>query len=272
MEAINLKWHDAMAEMGRYFSKTEAAAGWPDSFTTVQIAVLQRPHGIWDIIGIRRAKEFRKFLDMECEKGNLLGEKKELIRSISPSQEEILMAINHPKRPIEPLSVGVEIGRNLVNKAISYFFEKPGETLCFVTARNVKAWFQSKHENPSEYIKAWFNSVIPVAEAPPTVRTFDSTTQTTQAPVKKNKRRDLMSPLIESAQQKSSDPFDTPAIWAALCKLAEQKVKPLVGQTEEGIQWVDSDDETQYLSLKMLRDRLGRQKIGITKSVKSTPL
>jgi YHS domain-containing protein len=273
VEAINLKWHDAMAEMGRYFSKAEAAAGWPASFTTVQIAVLQRPHGIWDIIGIRRAKEFRRFLDTECEKGSLLGEKKEPIRSIQPSQDEILMAINHRQRPVEPLIVGMEIGGNLVNKVISYFFEKPGKTYYFATARDVKAWFESKNENPSEHIKGWFNSVMPPVESAPITGTFDSKMSRSRVPVPvpKNKRRDLMSPLIEAAQRESSDPFDTPAIWATLCKLAEQKVKPLLGKTEEGIKWADGDDEIQYFSLKMLRDRLGRQKAALQKSVKPPP-
>lgn len=87
----------------------------------------------------------------------------------------------------------------------------------------------------------------------------------------KLKRRDLLAPVIERAQREC-DPFDTQAVYAALKGLAETKVKPLIGGvTEDGIQWEDEKGDPQCLSLKMLRDRLSRQKKNSTQPRK-TPL
>lgn len=90
-------------------------------------------------------------------------------------------------------------------------------------------------------------------------------------PAKQSKRRNLLTPLIETAQRDTGEPFDTPAIWANLCTMAEQKIKPLLGQSEDGIKWLDGEDNAQFLTLKMLRDRLGRQKKAAQKRAK-TPL
>jgi hypothetical protein len=73
-------------------------------------------------------------------------------------------------------------------------------------------------------------------------------------------RRDLLTPHIETAQRDLAEPFDTPAVWAKLLDFAEEKRRPMIGKTDEGIQWLDENDDLQMLSLKMLRDRLHRQK------------
>lgn len=91
------------------------------------------------------------------------------------------------------------------------------------------------------------------------------------APPTQNKRRDLLTPRIEAAQRGAIDLYDAPEIWAKLCTMANEKIKPLLGITSEGIQWIDSNDEPQFLSLSNLRDRLGRQKRATQKSIK-TPL
>ena len=77
--------------------------------------------------------------------------------------------------------------------------------------------------------------------------------------IPKNKRPDLLVPLIESAQRQTSDPFNAAVIWPLLCGMAENRTKPFHGKTEEGIQWIDGNDDVQYFNLKMLRDRLSRQ-------------
>ena len=88
----------------------------------------------------------------------------------------------------------------------------------------------------------------------------------------KLKRRNLLTPVIERAQRDCADPFDAPAVFAALKGLAEQKVKPLIGGiTEDGIQWEDEKGDPQCLSLKGLRERLRRQKKGVTRP-QETPL
>lgn len=78
--------------------------------------------------------------------------------------------------------------------------------------------------------------------------------------IPKNQRPDLLTPLIEKAQLGESDPFKAAVIWPKLYGMAKSKTRPLFGVSEDGIKWTDGDDTTQFLTLKKLRDRLGRQK------------
>lgn len=75
----------------------------------------------------------------------------------------------------------------------------------------------------------------------------------------KTKRRNLLSPLIKEAQAACADPYDAHSVWARMREFAVAKRTPLIGVTDEGLQWMDGLDVTQYLSLKNLRDRLFRQ-------------
>lgn len=80
----------------------------------------------------------------------------------------------------------------------------------------------------------------------------------------KAQRRNLLSPLIDAAQAACPDPYNTPSVWAKLREMAAAKTAPFIGATDEGLQWIDEHDQTQYLSLKNLRDRLSRsQKITV---------
>ncbi len=78
-------------------------------------------------------------------------------------------------------------------------------------------------------------------------------------------RRDLLTPLIEIAQQGCKNPYDTPAVWTKLLAMAREKRAPLLGATEAGLQWLDTDDSLQNLSRKSLGERLRRQKRAGTK-------
>ena len=73
-------------------------------------------------------------------------------------------------------------------------------------------------------------------------------------------RRGLLAPVIEAAQKECEDPFDAPAVWASLVRMADAGKRPLLGVSDEGIKWQDSNDEPQFLNLKNLRDRLSRSK------------
>lgn len=77
--------------------------------------------------------------------------------------------------------------------------------------------------------------------------------------IPKSQRPDLLTPLIEKAQRNETEPFNAAVIWPTLCEMAETKTKPLIGKTEDGIQWTDGNDDVQYLTLVNLRDRLARQ-------------
>ena len=73
-------------------------------------------------------------------------------------------------------------------------------------------------------------------------------------------RRDLLAPVIEAAQKECGDQFDAPAVWAPLVRMASAGKHPLLGVSDDGIKWQDSNDKTQFLTIKNLRDRLSRSK------------
>lgn len=73
-------------------------------------------------------------------------------------------------------------------------------------------------------------------------------------------RKDLLTPVISSAQRECAAPFDAPAVWAVLVRMAESRTPPLMGVTDEGIKWRNANDEPRFLSLRNLRERLWRMK------------
>lgn len=73
-------------------------------------------------------------------------------------------------------------------------------------------------------------------------------------------RRNLLDPAIEDAQKTCGKPYDTQAVWATMTAMAQAKRTPLLGVSDEGIKWLDANDETQFLKLRNLRDRLARIK------------
>ena len=86
--------------------------------------------------------------------------------------------------------------------------------------------------------------------------------QNTTAQGRKPKRRDLLAPLIQDAQNDGSDPEDAAAVFTLLRTWAQAKPvrAPLVGVTEDGrIQWRDSNDKPQELSSRALGQRLKRK-------------
>ena len=70
-------------------------------------------------------------------------------------------------------------------------------------------------------------------------------------------RRDTLTPVIEQAQKQCEDPNDTAAVWAVLQVLADKKAAPLIGATEDGLQYMKSGT-VAYLNRDALRKRLGR--------------
>jgi len=77
-----------------------------------------------------------------------------------------------------------------------------------------------------------------------------------QAPQKspKNQRSDLLAPLIREAAAISG--YDTARTFALLRDWAHQKRQPLLGVTEDGIQWVDGGENPKTLNTGALRERI----------------
>ncbi|MDE2000766.1 MAG: hypothetical protein KGI52_17775, partial [Burkholderiales bacterium] len=61
-------------------------------------------------------------------------------------------------------------------------------------------------------------------------------------PLLGRQKRDALTPAIERAATDCRNPMDVAEVWTALQTLARQKVPPLIGVTELGIQYIDSND------------------------------
>lgn len=82
------------------------------------------------------------------------------------------------------------------------------------------------------------------------------------------KRTNYLTPAIQIAQSKCAETnkFNAPAIFAKLRDMALAKSTPFIGVSDEGLKWLDSNDEAHFLSLANLRDRLNRQKTNSAKT------
>lgn len=70
-------------------------------------------------------------------------------------------------------------------------------------------------------------------------------------------RRNMLKPIIEKAQTTCNNPKDAAEVWAALLAMAEAKTAPLLGATEDGIQYL-KNGSAAILNRDALRKRLAR--------------
>lgn len=70
-------------------------------------------------------------------------------------------------------------------------------------------------------------------------------------------RRDSMTPVIELAQKQCRNPKDDAEVWAVLLMLAEKKTPPLIGATEDGLQYLKGGNAAN-LNRAALKKRLNR--------------
>ena len=70
-------------------------------------------------------------------------------------------------------------------------------------------------------------------------------------------RRDILTPVIEFAQKQCRNPQDSAEVWAALQVLAEKKSAPLIGATEDGLQYLKAGAAAIF-KRDSLRKRLAR--------------
>lgn len=73
----------------------------------------------------------------------------------------------------------------------------------------------------------------------------------------KPKRRDSLTPVIEKAKETCRNANDTAEVWAALQVLAEKKQPPLIGVTEDGLQYLKNGIAESF-NRDALRKRLAR--------------
>ncbi len=71
-------------------------------------------------------------------------------------------------------------------------------------------------------------------------------------------RRDTLTPVIELAKTKCRNSLDTAEVWGALLVLAETKEAPLIGATEEGLQYLKGGT-AEIFTRNSLGKRLARK-------------
>jgi hypothetical protein len=128
-------------------------------------------------------------------------------------------------------------------------------------------------EAESVWIKKMVNQLLTVATLPivdshpvAQVQTVEALTVqhiTSAAPLttvvhSTKTRRDTLTPVIELAQSQCRTSTDTAEVWGVLLVLAERKTAPLIGATEDGLQYL-KDGTAANFTRNSLRLRLARQ-------------
>jgi len=230
-------WRKACAVQGIRFTPEQIKAGWPESIDLGRIARLQSPDNLTNERII-----YAGLLDA-CASGELPAQKGE--RTVTTGYKKEFLGI----------------GRN--GEVFRHTPVQATRDIYMVQAPAFMAWLDTLGEEPSPHISAWFDALGLTAGAAAPVASI------TPMPPKK-KRRDLLTPLIETVQKEQANPFDTAAIWLRLCELATAKTYPLIGITGDSIQWrIDSLDEPKEFTRKMLSDRLRKQKLLQPKATKT---
>lgn len=107
---------------------------------------------------------------------------------------------------------------------------------------------QSTCKMPVECANTAKDGAVPTSES----RLTATVTHTTKTP-----RRDTLTPVIELAKNQCRKPKDTAEVWACLLMLAESKSPPLIGATEEGLQYL-KNGMAAIFKRDALRKRLAR--------------
>lgn len=164
---VNLAWRDAMAEIGRTFNKTEQSAGWAESFTVWQIAMLQRPWKSGDKEGRRACNALSVAMGDACKTANLTH--RTLMVDIPAVQHALTQAIRN--RSWETSWSGQErswFGQESEGQRRERLWRaaNPPPTTkteqreeIRVTAEAFAAWLAANEIEPSRHVAAWFKAM-----------------------------------------------------------------------------------------------------------------
>ena len=114
-------------------------------------------------------------------------------------------------------------------------------------------WLRSMHTAPAA-------SEIPVrtqepAAAPPAVAPTKSASAGVTVHSTKTKGRNILDPVIETAQGQCTDPKDTAQVWAQMQVLAQVEHPPLLAATDNGLKYTKNGNDA-YLTRDALDKRL----------------
>ncbi|MEO6321160.1 MAG: hypothetical protein ABIR56_10780 [Polaromonas sp.] len=243
---MSLKLHRACKVIG--FTQKEMPNGWPQAFSLEHIAKLQFPENASD------ESIFFRALKAACT-GNSLKH----IATIELREHKLSASVQHHYTEW----IRHELRDNSYEVTVHY-----------VDHRVLAAWLEKQGEEPSVHLTAWIEATTPETPVLPVVALGASdgvepdagqlsATQATipsPAPVATvirhytKTRRNALTPVIELAQKNCRNPQDTAEVWAALLVLAEGKHAPLLGATENGLQYLKGGT-----AANLTRDALGKR-------------
>jgi hypothetical protein len=113
--------------------------------------------------------------------------------------------------------------------------------------------------NPGDTQPRTAASALPIKDAPEPQAVKPVVDESASAVIHSTQaRRNTLTPVIELAQKQCRNPKDTAEVWAELLMLAEKKQAPLIGATEDGLQYL-RDGEAAIFTRASLSKRLARQ-------------
>lgn len=175
-----------------------------------------------------------------------------VLLGFEPPKLEVLKFEQHPYEPrreptweappdyfdvLPSLRVSIAHKKILVFQITEYPFETTQ-----VTLSDLVRWAKSKGYAVAPELESIVAKMGPAASAAPAQQ--DTTPpapvgQVVASVVHSTKaRRDTLTPVIELAQTKCRNPKDSAEVWAVLLVLADNKHAPLIGATEEGLQYL----------------------------------
>lgn len=189
--------------MAHYFSDEEILAGWTESFTTKQIAMLQRHPKRIAIEPIKLCIALFNKLSSDCRLGAIPAALQETPKTVrTPFFAEFNSSTLTGK---EAYLLGEAKGKKLADQLKS--FVKPGPTIetYRVTAHDFKDWLKLQREMPSTHVQAWFDAVIPLDQNASDVL---ATTAPSVKPVQRSAAQDAA--ILATLQTLNVDPLAVP--------------------------------------------------------------
>ena len=159
----------------------------------------------------------------------------------------------------EPLNIAISNEYYSAMAAIVPAFI-PGAAIAETKARRkrflaaIKAWGERKAKEMMVIVTERFQGPTPVA----TQNKVKSIQGLAVSRARKPRRQDLLAPLVKKALKECGS--DAALVFSLMRQWAAEKPPrpPLVGVTEDGIQWRDSKDEVPTLSRRALSARIKR--------------
>lgn len=191
---------------------------------------------------ITDALELRRKDRLKREYIGLIRLPPRIIFNVLKGEKDVRMDMGlHPGYPVEVKPNPRIAGQSIADGALMWL-----EPAARVTLEHLVVL--TEHTKTIEANKAASVALLPV----------DNVQLGHKVPIHSTKaRRDVLRPVIEQAQSQCINANDTAEVWAKLQLLAEEKTPPLIGATEDGLQYLKKGAAANF-TRNALRQRLGR--------------